>query len=203
MSTTRCKLITTSCRLHGTSTTAFHTRCSCSSHIGTVQESVKVLRLRRRSSLRACWAARRAFSSCSWLSRHLWKFSTTTPTNMLSTKNATSSRKEMKYSNRHSLWFSFGWDANNRFSKIHTVDFTYISFYFLQHGCIACNAQRCNTYSNSIRPSHAGTLSKRMKGGSCGLHHEVEKHSSFLIPTMVGGDVPFHLKFALKVAHPL
>jgi len=29
-----------------------------------------------------------------------------------------------------------------------------------------------------------------------------QKHSSFLIPTMVGGDVPFHLKFALKVTHP-
>jgi len=26
-----------------------------------------------------------------------------------------------------------------------------------------------------------------------------QKHSSFLIPTMVGGDVPFHLKFALKL----
>jgi len=27
----------------------------------------------------------------------------------------------------------------------------------------------------SVRPSHAGTISKRMKGGSCGLHCEVAK----------------------------
>ena len=43
-----------------------------------------------------------------------------------------------------------------------------------------------------------GTLSRRSRG----LHCEVAKHSSFLIPTMFGGDVPFHLKFALKVTHP-
>ena len=29
------------------------------------------------------------------------------------------------------------------------------------------------------------------------------KNTSFLIPTMVGGDIPFHLKFALKVTHAL
>ena len=51
----------------------------------------------------------------------------------------------------------------------------------------------------SVRPSHAGTLSRRMKIESCGLHCEVAKHSSFLIPTTVGGDVAYHLKFAL---HP-
>jgi len=28
------------------------------------------------------------------------------------------------------------------------------------------------------------------------------KNTNFLRPTMVGGDVPFHLKFALKVTHP-
>jgi len=27
-------------------------------------------------------------------------------------------------------------------------------------------------------------------------------HSSFLMPTEVVGDIPFHLKFALKVIHP-
>ena len=62
-----------------------------------------------RSSLRACISALRALSSCSWLSRHLWKFSTTTPTNMLRTKKATRSRNEMKYSRHHSLWFTLGW----------------------------------------------------------------------------------------------
>jgi len=30
-----------------------------------------------------------------------------------------------------------------------------------------------------------------------------EKHCSFLKPTMVGGELPFRLKFALKVTHPL
>jgi len=29
------------------------------------------------------------------------------------------------------------------------------------------------------------------------------KNTIFLIPTIVGGDIPFHLKFALKVTHPL
>jgi len=42
-----------------------------------------------------------------------------------------------------------------------------------------------------------------MKLGSCGLHCEVVKHSSFMTPTMVGGDVPFHLKFAFKMTNPL
>jgi hypothetical protein len=38
----------------------------------------------------------------------LWKFSTTTPTNMLSTKKLTMSRKEMKYSSIQGLWFCTG-----------------------------------------------------------------------------------------------
>jgi len=54
----------------------------------------------------------------------------------------------------------------------------------------------------SVRPSHAGIVPRRMKIGSRGLHCEVAKHSSFLIPTMVRSDIPFHLKFALKVTHP-
>ena len=49
----------------------------------------------------------------------------------------------------------------------------------------------------SVCPSHAGTLSRRMKIGSRELHCDVAKHSSILIPTMIGDDVPFHLKFAL------
>jgi len=50
---------------------------------------------------------------------------------------------------------------------------------FLQRGRIACNAERCNTYSNSVclsvRLSHAGTLSRRMNIGLRGLHCEVAK----------------------------
>ena len=38
---------------------------------------------------------------------------------------------------------------------------------------------------------------------SRGLHCELAKTLSFPIPTMVGADVPFHLKFALKVTHHL
>ena len=48
------------------------------------------------SSFLALFAALLAFSSFSCSSRHRWKFSTTTPTNMFSTKKPTSSRKEMK-----------------------------------------------------------------------------------------------------------
>lgn len=42
------------------------------------------------------FSSRRRASSTSWCCRHLWKFSTTTPTNMLSTKKLTIRRKEMK-----------------------------------------------------------------------------------------------------------
>jgi len=45
----------------------------------------------------------------------------------------------------------------------------------LQRGRIACSAERCNSYGNSVCPSNADTLSRRMKIESCGLHHEVPK----------------------------
>lgn len=45
-------------------------------------------------------------SSCCW--RHLWKFSTTTPTNMLSTKKLTMRRKEIKNSSIQGLLFLIG-----------------------------------------------------------------------------------------------
>ena len=52
---------------------------------------------------------------------------------------------------------------------------------------IACNAERCNTYKNSIclfvclsvRLSHAGTLSRRKKIESRGLDYEVAKTLKF------------------------
>ena len=47
--------------------------------------------------------------------------------------------------------------------------------WFLQRGRIACNAERCNSYGNSWRLSHAGTLSRRMNIGSRGLHCAVTK----------------------------
>jgi len=58
-----------------------------------------------------------------------------------------------------------------------------VLFQFLQRGRIACNTERCNTYSNSVcpsvrlfvRPSHAGTLSRRMNIGLRGLHCELAK----------------------------
>lgn len=42
------------------------------------------------------FSSRRLASSTSWCWRHLWKFSTTTPTNILRTKKLTIKRKEMK-----------------------------------------------------------------------------------------------------------
>jgi len=66
---------------------------------------------------------------------------------------------------------------------------------------IAVLATAIPSVRSSVGPSHAGTLSRRMEIGSCGLHGEVAKRSSFMTPRMVGGDVPFHVKFALKVAH--
>jgi len=42
---------------------------------------------------------------------------------------------------------------------------------FLQRVSIACYAERCISYSKSVcpsvRPSHAGTVSKRLKQSSC------------------------------------
>ena len=46
---------------------------------------------------------------------------------------------------------------------------------FLQRGRIACNAKRSIRHGNSVSLLHAGTLSRRMKIGSRGLHHEVAK----------------------------
>jgi len=44
---------------------------------------------------------------------------------------------------------------------------------FLQSGRIACNAERCNSYGNSVRLSvclsHSGIVTRRMKIGSCDL----------------------------------
>lgn len=50
----------------------------------------------------ALFAARRTLSSFSCSSLQRWKFSTTTPTNMLSTKKPTRRMKEIKYRSRHS-----------------------------------------------------------------------------------------------------
>lgn len=66
------------------------------------------LLLRLLSRRRSRFSSRRRASSASWCCRHLWKFSTTTPTNMLSTKKLTMSRKEMKYSSIQGLWFVTG-----------------------------------------------------------------------------------------------
>jgi len=47
--------------------------------------------------------------------------------------------------------------------------------WFMQHDCIAGNAERCNTFPNSVRLSHAVTLSRRMKIELCGFQYEVTK----------------------------
>jgi len=80
---------------------------------------------------------------------------------------------------------------------------------FLQRGRIACNAERgiataIPSVRLSVRPSVTRwypiqTNEDRIMRSSLWGR---KKHSSFLIPTMVGGDVPFHLKFALKMTHP-
>ena len=48
---------------------------------------------------------------------------------------------------------------------------------FLQHVSIACYAERCISHSKSVRPSvrpsHAGTESKRLKLRSWGLHWRI------------------------------
>jgi len=55
-----------------------------------------------------------------------------------------------------------------------------IRIYFLQHGSIACYAERyisydrfCLTDHPIVRLSHAGIMPKRLKLGSCSLHWRV------------------------------
>ena len=84
--------------------------------------------------------------------------------------------------------------------------------WFLQRGRIACNAERCNTYSNSVCPSVClsvcpsvtrwypiQTNERRITRSSLwGSKNTLV----FWYQQWLGGDVPFHLKFALKVTHP-
>jgi len=80
---------------------------------------------------------------------------------------------------------------------------------FLQHGRIACNAEHCNTYSNSVVYLSVSPSVTRWYPIQTNKHRIMRsslwgsKNTSFLIPTIVGGDVAFHLKFALKITHPL
>ena len=83
------------------------------------------------------------------------------------------------------------------------------TFAFLQRGRIACNEERCNTYSNSVCPSvwpsvigwypiqmNEHKITRSLLWGS-------KNTLVFWYQQCLGGDVPFHLKFALKVTHPL
>ena len=69
------------------------------------------LLLRFFSIIFSLFSSRRRASSSSWSCLHLWKFSTTTPTNMLRTKKLTMRRKEIKYSSIQGLWFLTGWEV--------------------------------------------------------------------------------------------
>jgi len=57
-------------------------------------------------------------------------------------------------------WFTFG----KVIVKVKRVTLKHNVDCFLQRGRIACNAERCNNYGNSVRPSlypsHASTLSR-------------------------------------------
>ena len=75
---------------------------------------------------------------------------------------------------------------------------------FLQRGRIACNAARCNTYSNSVCPpvtrwypiqTNKHRITRSSLWGS-------KNTLVFWYQQWLGGDDPFHLKFALKVTHP-
>jgi len=66
----------------------------------------------------------------------------------------------------------------------------------------ACNAERCISHGDSVCPSHAGIVPRRMKIGSCGLHYEVAKTLVFWYQQRLRDDISFRLKFALKVTYP-
>ena len=46
--------------------------------------------------------------------------------------------------------------------------------------CSHCKRCRPTSYSNSVRPSHAGIVSKRLHVARCSLHCQIAKLSSFL-----------------------
>ena len=80
-----------------------------------------------------------------------------------------------------------------------------VSCWFLQRCHIACNAERCISHGNSVRPSvtrwypiqtNENRIMRSLLWGS--------KNSLVLwYQQWLGGDIPFHLKFSLKVTHPL
>jgi len=78
----------------------------------------------------------------------------------------------------------------------------------LQRSRIACNAERCNTYSNSVCPSVCPSVTRwypiqtnedRITRSSLwGSKNTLV----FWYQQWLGGDVRFHLKFALKMTYP-
>ena len=83
---------------------------------------------------------------------------------------------------------------------------------FLQRGHIACNAECCNSYCNSVRPSdrlsvrlsHASIVPRQTKIGSCGLHCEIAKTLQFTDTNNGWGRRPRHPKIgALSDPPPL
>ena len=88
-----------------------------------------------------------------------------------------------------------------------TADLRYPRFMsqFLQRGHIACNAECCNSYSNSICPSVTRWYCTQtnedriMRSSLWGSKNTLV----FRYQQWLGSDVPFHLKFGLKVTNPL
>jgi len=73
----------------------------------------------------------------------------------------------------------------------------------LQRGRIACNAESCNSYDNSVRLSHTGTLSRQIKIKLQVSSPRGNKNTLvFWHQQRLGGDVHFHQKFELKFTHP-
>lgn len=64
------------------------------------------------SALFFSFSARRSFSI---MSRHFWKFSTTTPTNMFSTTNPANKRNATKYKTFHLFLFGIGYERRKSF----------------------------------------------------------------------------------------
>jgi len=73
-----------------------------------------------------------------------------------------------------------------------------VSYFYSAAALLAMQSAAIPTAIPSVRPSHDGTLSRRMNIGSRGVHCEVAKHSSFLIPTMVGGRRPLPPKICAQ-----
>ena len=84
------------------------------------------------------------------------------------------------------------------------IDSMHCDVSFLQHCHTACNAQLCNSYGNSVCSSVTRWYPIQMNEDRITRFSLWGSNNTLVLwhQQWFGSDVPFHLKFALKVTHP-